>query len=90
MGIACQSCGRIYLVTHPANAQRIVFPSKATISPSYRLTCDCSEVRFFNKRELAPTAFPPTSTDADTETEKSTSRYHPRLLSTIESPQPKR
>jgi hypothetical protein len=41
-------------VAHPANANRIVCPSKATISPSYRLTYDCSEVRFFNKREVAP------------------------------------
>jgi hypothetical protein len=55
MGIVCQSCGRMYLVAHSANANRIVFPSKTTaISPSYRLTCDCSEVRYFHKREVTP------------------------------------
>ena len=54
MGIACELCGRMYLVAHPHNAHRIRFDSKAIVDQSYRLTCDCSEVRFFHKREVAP------------------------------------
>jgi hypothetical protein len=54
MGISCGKCGRVYFVAHQDNARRIRFDNTDKIRPSYQLTCDCSAVYFFEKREMLP------------------------------------
>ena len=54
MGICCGECGRVYLVSHPDNARRIRYDDSDPVGPSYKLTCECSFVRFFDSRELLP------------------------------------
>jgi len=54
VGISCAKCGRVYLVAHPDNARRIRFDDSDKLRPPFSLTCQCSAVRFFDKREMVP------------------------------------
>ena len=54
IGICCGKCGRVYLVTHRDNARRIQYDESDPVRPSYKLACQCSAVRFFDKREMLP------------------------------------
>jgi len=61
MGISCAECGRVYLVAHPDNACRIRFNDRDKFGPAYSLKCQCSAVRFFDKREMVPYSVSPFS-----------------------------
>lgn len=52
MGIACQSCGRVYFI---ARTERIEFSSSPRSNP-YQLNCmaPCEAVRFFEMRDMKP------------------------------------
>ena len=54
MGIACEKCGRVYFITHPENARRMRFDDTDNLRPPYQLTCQCSAVHCFEKREMLP------------------------------------
>jgi hypothetical protein len=54
MGISCANCGRVYLVAHPDSARRIRLNYRDKFGPEYRLKCQCSAVRYFDKREMVP------------------------------------
>lgn len=54
MGICCGKCGRVYLVAHRDNARLMRYDESDPFRPSYKLTCQCSAVRFFDKREMLP------------------------------------
>src|SRR5215469_10987247 len=58
MGISCGKCGRVYLITRPDSAGRIRLDESDPLRPSYKLTCKCSAVRFFDKREMLPYTVP--------------------------------
>lgn len=54
MGISCEKCGRVYFIAHPDNARRIRFDDTEKLRPAYQLSCQCSAVHFFEKREMLP------------------------------------
>ena len=59
MGISCGKCGRVYLVAHPDEARRMQYDESDPIRPTYKLTCHCSGVRYFDKREMLPYSVSP-------------------------------